>query len=234
MVTMKKFLILFMLISILPTWAQDSYIYNNLTARIDKVGSPLVDGDYIIFTADSSSRHVGITFDFENFRTIHSFQKINTTDMDGKVTGSIHFHILEVPKSLKKVSYRLIIDGLWTVDPNNANQVFDAKSGLMLSTVNVFRQEIPATSIPKKNLVRFVHQGQSGQIIRLGGTFTNWDSSIYIMKETAPGLYELEVSLPRGTHYYAYYDGISSFVDSSNPERAYTIDGRTASVITIN
>ena len=73
MVTMKKFLILFMLISILPTWAQDSYIYNNLTARIDKVGSPLVDGDYIIFTADSSSRHVGIAFDFENFRTsIHS------------------------------------------------------------------------------------------------------------------------------------------------------------------
>lgn len=223
-----------MLISVLPAGAQDSYIYNNLTARIDKVDAPMVEGDHIIFTADSSSRHVGIAFDFEDFRTIHSFQKINTTDMDGEVTGSIHFYILEVPKSLQQVSYRLVIDGLWTVDPHNKNQIFDPKSSLMLSTVKVLRQEIPATSIPKKNLVRFIHQGQPGQIIRLGGTFTNWDSSIYIMKETTPGLYELEVSLPRGTHYYAYYDGISSFVDSSNPERAYTIDGRTASVITIN
>ena len=84
------------------------------------------------------------------------------------------------------------------------------------------------------NLFYEVIQGQSGQIIRLGGTFTNWDSSIYVMRETAPGLYELEIPLPRGTHYYAYYDGMASFVDKTNPDRAYTADGRTASVITIN
>lgn len=239
---MKKFLVLFLLISVLPLAAKDlsqdlsydTYTYNNLIALIDKVGSPIVEGDYIIFTADSSSRHVGIAFEFENYKTIHSFQKVNTTDIDGKVVQSVYFHILEVPKSIKQVSYRLVIDGLWTVDPHNKNQIFDQKSNLMLSTVSIQRQEVPTTSTVKKNLVRFVYQGRPGQVIRLGGTFTNWDSSIYVMKESAPGLYELELSLPRGTHYYAYYDGMASFVDTTNPERAYTIDGRTASVITIN
>lgn len=238
---MKKFLALFLILSALPLLAVpaqettlDSYTYNNLIARIDKVGAPFMVDDYIIFTADSSSRHVGIAFDFENFKTIHSFQKVNTTDLDGTVVQSVYFYILEVPKALKAVSYRLVIDGLWTVDPSNKQQRFDAKSNLILSTVAVQRQEIPATETVKKNLVRFVYQGQSGQVIRLGGTFTNWDSSIYIMRETAPGLYELEIPLPRGTHYYAYYDGMASFVDKTNPERAYTTDGRTASVITIN
>ena len=240
---MKKFLTLLLLISTLlllalPAQAQestlDSYTYNNLIARIDKVSAPFIVDDYIIFTADSKSRHVGIAFDFENFRTIHSFQKVNTTDVDGKVVQSVYFHILEVPKGLKNVSYRLVIDGLWTIDPNNKHQTFDTKSNLILSTVAVQRQEVPTTETVKKNLVRFVYQGQSGQIIRLGGTFTNWDSSIYVMRETAPGLYELEIPLPRGTHYYAYYDGMASFVDKTNPERAYTADGRTASVITIN
>ena len=230
-----------MLASALPLAAQqaqdvtqDSYVYNTLIARIEGVGAPIIEGDHIIFTADSSFRHVGIAFDFEGFDTIHSFQKVSTTDMDGAVVQSVYFYILEVPKALKEVSYRLVIDGLWTVDPSNKSQVFDPKSNLMLSTVSVQRQEIPATKTLRKNLVRFVYHGQTGQVIRLGGTFTNWDSSIYIMRETAPGLYELELSLPQGTHYYVYYDGIVSFVDKTNPERAYTSDGRTASVITIN
>ena len=239
---MKKFLVLFLLTVVLPLAAQDlsqdlsqdTYTYNNLIALIDKVGAPIVEDDYIIFTADSSSRHVGIAFDFESFKTIHSFQKVNTTDIDGKVVQSVYFYILQVPKSVSQVSYRLVIDGLWTVDPNNKKQIFDPKSKLRLSTVAIQRQEVPATETLQKNLVRFVYQGQPGQIIRLGGTFTNWDSSIYVMKESAPGLYELELSLPQGTHYYAYYDGMVSFVDKTNPESAYTIDGRTASVITIN
>lgn len=231
---MKKFLVLYLLFLVLPLTAEDSYIYGNLTALIDKVGAPIVNGDHIIFTADAKSRHVGIAFDFENFNTIHSFKKINTTDIDGKVISTIYFHILEVPKALKTVSYRLIVDGLWTVDPQNENKSFDSKSNLVLSTVNIQRQEIPVTATKQNNLVRFVYQGQTGQVIRLGGTFTNWDSSIYVLKETAPGFYEIEVNLPQGVHYYAYYDGISSFADRTNPERAYTPDGRTASVITIN
>lgn len=231
---MKKFLALFAFFAVLPLSAQDSYVYNNLTTHIDRVGAPILRGDHLIFTADATYRHVGIAFDFEDFRTIHPFQKLNTTDIDGEVVSSLYFHILEVPKDLKAVSYRLVIDGLWTVDPHNERQVFDPTSSLMLSTVDVLRQEVPATTTKPQNLVRFIYQGKSGQVIRLGGTFTNWDSSIYVMRETAPGFYELEVALPQGTHYYAYYDGITSFVDQTNPERAYTADGRTASVIIIN
>ena len=53
--------------------------------------------------------------------------------------------------------------------------------------------------------VHFVYKGKAGQHIRLGGSFTNWDSWIYELTETSPGLYELELPLPAGKYYYSYY-----------------------------
>ena len=76
--------------------------------------------------------------------------------------------------------------------------------------------------------------GESGQRIRLGGIFTNWDSFIYELQETSPGLYQLELSLPKGTYYYAFYKGMSAFADDKNPKKVYTADGRIASVISID
>ncbi|AEE16023.1 protein P26 [Treponema brennaborense DSM 12168] len=218
---------------LVPLAAQDTYDIDILISGIDKVGAPRISGDYVIFTAENSARHVGIAFDFEKFRTIHSFQRLNTKDVDDKVISSLYFYILEVPPQLKSVSYRLVVDGLWTTDPGNPQKVFNQDAGITLSKVDIPREQLPATEVPLKGTVKFVYQGESGKRIRVGGSFTNWDSYIYELTETAPGLYELELPLPRGTYYYAYYEGISSFVDLSNPERAYTADGRTASVITV-
>lgn len=234
---MKKFLVLFFLLTAISVNAQeviqDTYERDILISKIDKVSAPYSEGDFVVFTAQNSARHVGIAFDFEGFRTIHSFQQLKKTDLDDEVTDTIYFYILEVPKNIKSVKYRLVIDGLWTVDPTNPVQVFDNVANLLLSQVDIQRQEIPATSVPKSNLVHFVYQGKPGLRIRLGGTFTNWDSSIYVLNETSPGFYELEIPLPKGTHYYAYYEGITSFIDTTNPERAYTVDGKSASAITV-
>ncbi|MBO5137558.1 MAG: isoamylase [Spirochaetaceae bacterium] len=220
-------------VAFFPLSAIDSYTKDILVSEIEEVSAPVVDGDYIIFTATDNARHVGIAFDFENFKTIHSFEKLTRKDLDEEVTTSLYFYILEVPKSIQYVSYRLVIDGLWTIDPTNPLQWFDTRANLTLSRVEIFREVEPATSIPTKNKVHFVYQGEPGLQIRLGGSFTNWDSSIYVMKETSPGFYELELSLPKGTYYYAFYDGITSFIDSSNPERTYSVDGKAASVITV-
>ena len=230
---MKKCILLFLLCISVPVMAQDSYIYNTLVSTINKVGAPRVEGDYVIFTAEATSRHVGIAFQHEGFKTIHNFQRIDTKDTEEKIINSLYFYVLEVPQDLKTVSYRLVVDGLWTVDPLNANRVFDQNMGLVLSTVNVQRQEVHATKVTTNNTVRFVYQGESGQQIRLGGSFTNWDSSIYTMREVAPGLYQLDLPLPQGTYYYAYYHGITPLVDKTNPQRGYTPDGKVASVITV-
>lgn len=211
----------------------DTYEIDTLITKIDKVRSPYISGDYVVFTAECTSRHVGIAFDFEGFKTIHSFQKLNKTDTENKVIDSIYFYILEVPKGIKTVGYRLIIDGLWTLDPLNKNTVFNNESNIKVSKIDLNRPEEAITTILPNGNVRFVYHGESGQNIRLGGSFTNWDSSIYTLKETKPELYELELTLPKGTYYYSYYSGIMSFIDKTNPERAYSKDGKTVSMIIV-
>ena len=234
---MKKILILLLLCLSMPLMAKDvvsdTYEIDTLITKIDKVRSPYVSGDFIVFTAECTSRHVGIAFDFEGFKSIHSFQKLNKTDMENEITDSIYFYILPIPKGLKSVGYRLIIDGLWTLDPLNKNTVFDADSNIMFSKINLDRQEEAVTCILPNGNVRFVYHGESGQNIRLGGSFTNWDSSIYTLKETKPEFYELELLLPKGTYFYSYYTGIMAFIDKTNPERAYSKDGKTVSMIIV-
>ncbi|MCR5613446.1 MAG: hypothetical protein K6G21_07165, partial [Treponema sp.] len=41
------------------------YEYRVITNEIKGVGSPYQSGDYVIFTAETGPRHIGITFDFE-------------------------------------------------------------------------------------------------------------------------------------------------------------------------
>ena len=82
--------------------------------------------------------------------------------------------------------------------------------------------------------VKFIYKGESGLKLNLAGTFTNWDPWIYEMVETSPGLYELELPLPAGKYYYNYYIGLTPILDNTNPQKIYTTDGRSASVLTVN
>ena len=76
-------------------------------------------------------------------------------------------------------------------------------------------------------------KGDKGQKVRLGGTFTNWDSWIYELTEITPGNYEIKLPLPPGKYYYAFYTGLESFADPANPKKAYREDGKTVSEITV-
>ena len=207
--------------------------YSQLVSEIQEVRAPYLDGDYVIFTAPHTARHVGIAFDFENFRTIHSYKIKKFTDMEYKDSGSLLFYILKLPKNILSVNYRLVIDGLWTTDPVNENKIFSRDANLTLSHVDASRNILPMTENIKKDTVRFVYRGKSGQQIRVGGSFTNWDSWIYQMTEVSPGLYELELPLPPGQYEYAFYTGITSFPDNTNPQKCYTPDGRTASLLIV-
>lgn len=212
----------------------DSYGIDMVLSQIDSPKSPQIVGDYVVFTADSNARHTGIVFDFENFRTIHSFERLITYDYDGEEVDSVLFYILQLPKNINQISYRLIIDGLWTVDPNNTIKIYDDDIKTELSKVILNRKEEKITKVVETNTVKFVYMGETGQKIRVGGNFTNWDSYIYQLAEITPGLYEIEIPLAPGTYYYNFYKGVNSFIDEKNPEKAYTPDGRVASVISIN
>jgi 1,4-alpha-glucan branching enzyme len=81
---------------------------------------------------------------------------------------------------------------------------------------------------------RFVYRGESGQRIRLTASFTNWDPYIYELNEKSPGIYELEIPLPKGTYYYKFIRGITEFIDTANPNRIFSADGQSASVFTVD
>ncbi|MBQ0051404.1 MAG: isoamylase [Treponema sp.] len=211
----------------------DTYEYDQLVSKLSGVSAPYVKENYIVFTAPATSRSVGIAFDFEDFKIIHPFQLYKTHSYEGDVTNSWFFYVADRPKRTSRISYRLIIDGLWTTDPLNKNISYNSNEGYTLSYLDIDVKDPIITEKTASGLTHFVCFTESGQKIRLGGSFTNWDSWIYEMAEVAPGRYEIDIPLHAGTYYYSYYNGISSFIDSTNPVKGYSPDGRVVSCITI-
>ncbi|MCQ2611138.1 MAG: glycogen-binding domain-containing protein [Treponema sp.] len=210
----------------------NSYEYRLVAADIKQISSPYQQDDYVVFTADASPRHVGIAFDFEGYKVVHSYQRKNYYDQDGNKKSSLYFYILELPRGIENINYRLIIDGIWTTDPTNFNADYNPYTGIEVSTLNVKNNHLKETSCEEDG-VHFIYEGKSGQIVRLAGTFTSWDSSIYVLTETQPGFYEIYLPLPSGTYYYSYYIGTKSFPDVSNHDRAYSSDGRITSKLVV-
>ena len=110
---------------------------------------------------------------------------------------------------------------------------FTPQAGLYLSHLDASRTVPAVTEKVNSNTVRFTYRGAKGQQVRLGGSFTNWDSWIYTLTETSPGVYEIDIPLAPGKYEYAFYTGIQSTPDPSNPERVYTADGRIASLLIV-
>jgi len=212
---------------------QDLFEFNNLVSQMKGVNAPYLYGNYVVFTAPNESRYVGIAFDFEGYQQIHAYKLHKSYDFEGEVTDSWFFYVLEKPKDRDSISYRLVIDGLWTTDPTNNNSVYDTSTNLWLSHVNLPPIETKNTESIPEGCTRFVCFAPTGQKIRIGGTFTNWDSWIYEMVEVQRGKYQLDIPLPAGTYYYNYYRGITSFIDETNPSKGYTEDGRIASRIEV-
>jgi len=241
----RFFLVLTLFIAILasPAFADipgsldsnyDDIEIDNVLKAVDGVTPPFVEGNYAVFTVKPDARYVGIAFDFENFKDIHKFQKRTHYDDEYNKTSSYFVYVLKLPKTVQSIKYRLVIDGLWTVDPNNDSTVYDHSVGLLLSELDAGREIPVITEEIPDGVVRFVYKGEKGQQIRLGGSFTNWDSWIYTLQEITPGLYQLDLPLPPGTYQYNYYSGITSIVDITNPERCYTADGKIASLLIVN
>lgn len=225
--------------ALMPVFAKDAepnsdtYEYSLTLTDISGVKPPYIANNYLVFTAPVTSNSIGVAFDFEEFRQIHYFKLKKNYGYEGDVTSSYYFYILELPKKVARVSYRLIIDGLWTVDPQNPNILYNERENYALSYIDLPPAEIEITESLDNGMTHFVCHTEAGRKIRLGGTFTNWDSWIYEMKETVPGKYEIDIPLHPGTYYYSYYNGITPFLDETNPSKGYASDGRIVSCITI-
>jgi hypothetical protein len=249
--TIRFFLLLTLVFSFIPVSAGaadwETYEVVERLLAMSSPEKPVIYRDFVIFTADSSLRKVGIAFAHENFAYTYWFrQLLLPQDMldapippgkkvpDPYIDSGIQFHVFEVPENIKDVEYRLVINGLWTTDPYNPITRKDLVSGLTLSVVRMPSRPIkldPLKGLPEG--LTFTFKGPPGEIVTVAGSFNSWDPFMYELKENPAGVYTLTLPLPPGTYQYVFFCQGKRFVDFNNPRRNYSVDGKAASEITV-
>ncbi|MDR2941189.1 MAG: isoamylase [Treponema sp.] len=246
---MKRILALafFTIIAVFPLSA-DGETYELIDRLLTLKGpcAPLIQEDSVIFTAPSTLRRVGIAFAHENFANIYWFRQLLISQdrlapvllpgqkiPDPYKDSGILFYVYKVPEDVMNLEYRLVINGLWTTDPQNSLLKKDPVSGLTFSTVYIpprFSKASPQNGV---NGLTFKFYAPEGETITLAGDFNGWDPFMYELKEYPSGVYSLTLALPPGTHQYVFFHRGRRFADPNNPNRVYARDGSAASVIVI-
>jgi len=209
--------------------------------------APLIHENFVIFSADSGLRRVGIAFAHENFANIYWFRQLlvpqdpfNPIILPGQrfpdpyKDSGIKFYMYQIPANLRELEYRVVINGLWTTDPLNSLYRRDPVSGLSLSVLHLPPRTIrpnPLNGLPDG--LNFSFRGPPGETVTVAGNFNGWDPFMYELREHPAGVYSLTIPLPPGTYQYVFFHRGERFVDPYNPHRIYARDGSAASEIVI-
>ncbi len=230
----------------------ESYEFIDHLLSINSPGTPEVFEDAVIFTAPSEYKRVGIAFAHEGFSRVYWFRKLMVPkeEAPAKVNpdpkkalppkivfadSGILFYTFTIPLNMSEISYRLVIDGLWTTDPANPNKKIDLNSGLEYSVITLpVIQRNYQIQQDESGSITFRFSGPSGETVTLAGSFNGWDPFMYQMRETSPGVYNLTLSLPPGQYHYVFYHRGQRMLDPVNPQRIYTREGLAASEIRVN
>jgi hypothetical protein len=225
----------------------ESYQLVDRLLTLSGPGTPEIFEDSVIFTAPSNLRRVGIAFAHEDFSKVYWYRQlmIPQDPLDAPIPlgkkvpdpykdSGIKFHVYQIPENIIELEYRLIINGLWTVDPDNSQTRRDPVSGLVWSVLSVPPRKSnldPLKGLPEG--LSFSFKGPPGEIVTIGGNFNSWDPFMYELKEGPAGMYSINIPLPPGVYQYVFFHRGQRFVDPYNPRRVYSRDGNTASEIVI-
>jgi len=247
-----NFFVLFILITSTTTvMAQasdwESYELVNRLLSMQRPGEPVIHDDYVLFTADSGIRRIGVSFAHENFSVVYWFQtlmisqdRLNPVILPGEKEprpnrdSGIKFYVYNVPNHIRDLEYRLVINGLWTTDPSNPLVKRDPVSGLSLSYL-----QMPARSVKPNPLnglpggLVFTFNAPPGETVTVAGSFNSWDPFMYELREGPSGVYSITLPLPPGTYQYVFFHRGQRYVDPINPIRSYSRSGSAASEITV-
>ena len=230
----------------------ESYEFIDHLLSIKGPGSPELFEDAVIFTAPSSYKRVGISFAHEGFSRVYWFRKLlvpreevpETVNPDPKkaqppkivnTDSGILFYTFTVPRDMQEISYRLVIDGLWTTDPANPRKKMDLYSGIEYSVFSVpFIKRSPEMQNSETGKITFTLKAPPGETVAVAGNFNSWDPFMYQMREISPGTYTLTLPLPPGNYQYVFYHRGQRILDPENNRKAYTREGLAASEISVN
>jgi hypothetical protein len=208
-------------------------------------GAPAFIEDMVVFTAPSSLRRVGVAFADEGFYKVHWFRQmivsqdpldiaLDPKNVNPYKDSGILFYVHKPPEGAVKIDYRLIINGLWTTDPVNPNNIKDSNSGITCSTLALPPREPDLNPLkgPPGSL-SFVFKGPPGETVSVAGSFNGWDPFMYELKEGPAGNYTINIPLPPGRYQYVFFHRGQRYLDPYNASRVYSKDGRAASEIII-
>jgi len=232
------------------SWAVDweSYELIDRLLTLQEPGAPVIVENSVIFTAPSDLRRVGVAFAHESFSRVYWFRQLLIPQdrlyatippgqkfPDPYIDSGLQFHVHQVPEYLRELEYRLIINGLWTIDPINSETRKDPVSGLTWSVLSIPRSP-SAFRLSQSSLdngLNFSFRGPPGETVTIGGNFNGWDPFMYELKEGPAGIYNINIPLPPGTYQYVFFHRGQRHVDPQNSRRIYSRDGSAASEITV-
>jgi hypothetical protein len=208
----------------------DSLPLHLLLAGMKKAQAPRVVEGELVLSVSGPYRSVAAAFAHEGFAILHPYER----NRQG-------VFILAYPVPLKwngNLEYRVIIDGVWSVDPTASETRLDLDSGVELSVVRVPYLSDLHLGLYKilgedGKTARFIFRGGKGESVTVCGDFDNWDPFILEMTETSPGVYELEMPLAPGKHYYNFIYRGEALTDPLNPDKAARREGGEVSVLTV-
>jgi hypothetical protein len=249
-IKMRTFLVLFLLLNVVSSHAVDiesvdSPLVVDYLLSLSKPGAPKILDDYVVFTALSSLKRVGIAFADEGFSKIHwfrqltvrrDFQEIPVGEKNPNLyqDSGIMFYVHQFSEDDADIDYRLIINGLWTTDTANPNNRIDQISGLTWSTIALpQREKIPYPLKGPPGSLSFVFKGPPGETVSVAGSFNNWDPFMYELREGPAGNYSINIPLPPGTYQYVFFHRGQRYLDPYNGRRSFSREGEAASEIII-
>jgi hypothetical protein len=242
---MKRYMTVVLLIVCIGTLGAvdlESYEFIDHLLSLPGPCAPQIFDDAVIFTASSAYSRVGIAFAHEGFSKVHWLQKLlvqkdpaeiaanaRNKNFDPYMDSGILFHVEVIPDGMRNMDYRMIIDGLWTVDPLNPNAAAGS-GGLYHSRVSVPARPRPhSTPDSPPGQLLFYFTAPPGEVITVAGTFNNWDPFMYEMRETSEGLYTLTLPLPPGLYQYIFFYRGERYLDPHNAAMVFSREGKAVS-----
>ena len=220
-----------------------SYQFIDFLRAIPGPGGPELFENAVVFTAPSHYSRVGISFAYEGYARVHWFRQLLIPRSTAEILevggdprhveptrdSGILFHVELIPENLRYMDYRLVIEGLWTSDPQNPLSV-RSPAGIVSSRVVLPEPRgIEAQLATPPGHYRFNFRSDPGQHITVGGTFNSWDPFMYVLREVSPGFYTLLLPLSPGYFQYAFFLRGEMLSDPANPRLRYSPNGRAVS-----
>lgn len=210
-------------------------------SHINRAGPPRIIDDLVVFTYEQPrhARYVAVAFAHEQYRELHVLQARARTEQSDLFYLTYHF-----PRGLERLEYRLVVDGVWMVDPHAPSVRRDA-AGVAIGVVALPRAEPHEWQSPLPNAdgtvtfyfafdlrVAATLRTVTGDYlsarafdrpeITLVGSFNGWDPFVHRLNpmNEFPGVYSVRVPVPEGRHYYYFLvDGLR-LLDPYNLSRA--------------